>query len=302
MQLKFKKVCLLSTILVYCASFLLQSNFFLFETLAKETNIPRVNIVAILVDNKIYDGNGKIRGTTTVKANTAPDKIQAVDLGVSVLWANMNVGASSVGDPGDLVGWGDKTGQNTQQWVNEDYGTYVEDIPTSLGKYGGAEFDRSGIAHSRHDYATAQWGGQWRMPTKKHWEELIKKCTWEWDESRQAYKVSGNGNYIYLPAAGYRIGNRKFNQGQSTGEGDEHPSCEYWSSSCDLKTKEELRASYDWMDKDRTHVYPNAYYLYFDPKGKQKKAATGSTAKCYGQSVRPVFPNPGFGESIQTSR
>ena len=56
MQLKFKKVCLLSTIIVYCASFLLQSNFVLFETWAKETNIPRVNIVAILVDNKIYDG------------------------------------------------------------------------------------------------------------------------------------------------------------------------------------------------------------------------------------------------------
>ena len=244
----------------------------------------------------VYDSQGKIRATHAIKSDTSPNDVKAVDLGCSVLWANMNVGASREGDPGDLVGWGDKTGQNTQQWVNEDYGTYVEDIPTSLGKYGGAEFDRSGIAHSRHDYATAQWGGQWRMPTKKHWEELIKKCTWEWDESRQAYKVSGNGNYIYLPAAGYRIGNRKFNQGQSTGEGDEHPSCEYWSSSCDLKTKEELRASYDWMDKDRTHVYPNAYYMYFDPKGKQKKAATGSTAKCYGQSVRPVFPNPGFGE------
>jgi hypothetical protein len=56
MQLKFKKICLLSTIIVYCASFLLQSNFVLFETRAKETNIPRVNVVAILVDNKIYDG------------------------------------------------------------------------------------------------------------------------------------------------------------------------------------------------------------------------------------------------------
>ncbi|MBR4633584.1 hypothetical protein IKO50_01120 [bacterium] len=54
MQLKFKKICLLSTIIVYCASFLLQSNLALFEVWAKEKNQPRVNIVAILVDNEIY--------------------------------------------------------------------------------------------------------------------------------------------------------------------------------------------------------------------------------------------------------
>jgi hypothetical protein len=54
MQLKFKKICLLSTIVIYCASFLLQSNLGLLQTRAKEKNIPRVNIVAILVDDKIY--------------------------------------------------------------------------------------------------------------------------------------------------------------------------------------------------------------------------------------------------------
>jgi hypothetical protein len=54
MQLKFKKVTLLSTIFVYCASFLLQSNFVFFQTRAAETTASRVNIVAILVDDKIY--------------------------------------------------------------------------------------------------------------------------------------------------------------------------------------------------------------------------------------------------------
>lgn len=242
----------------------------------------------------VYDGSGKIRCTYTVKSDNAPDGIKAVDLGCSVLWANMNVGAKTEGETGDLVGWGDKTGKNIQQWINKECGSYVEDIPTSMGMYGGAEFDRSGIAHTKRDYATAKWGGQWRMPTRAQWEELIKKCKWEWDEERYAFKVSGNGNYIYLPAAGYRIGNRLFNKGQSTEMADEHPSCEYWSASCDLKTKEDLVASYPWMDKDRTYVNPNAFYMYYDPKGKQKKAATGSTAKCYGQSVRPVFPNPNY--------
>ena len=54
MQLKIKKVCLLSTIFVYIASFLLQSSFPFFGILAQDRN-TRVNIVTILVDDKIYD-------------------------------------------------------------------------------------------------------------------------------------------------------------------------------------------------------------------------------------------------------
>ena len=54
MRLKSKKICLISTIIVYCASFLIQSNLLFFETWAREVNVPHVNIVAILVDNKIY--------------------------------------------------------------------------------------------------------------------------------------------------------------------------------------------------------------------------------------------------------
>ena len=55
MQLKFKKIFLFATVFIYFASFLLQSNLSFFQALAKEKNEPRVNIVAILVDNKIYD-------------------------------------------------------------------------------------------------------------------------------------------------------------------------------------------------------------------------------------------------------
>lgn len=55
MQLKFKKICLFTTVIVYCASFLLQSNFAFIQARDKETNVSRVNIVAILVDSKIYD-------------------------------------------------------------------------------------------------------------------------------------------------------------------------------------------------------------------------------------------------------
>lgn len=62
MQLKWKKICILITILVYCATFLLQSNLVFFQTWAQEKNIPRVNIVTILVDNQIYSNiSGEIK-------------------------------------------------------------------------------------------------------------------------------------------------------------------------------------------------------------------------------------------------
>ena len=242
----------------------------------------------------LYDGSGKIRGTTTIKANTAPDKVQAVDLGCSVLWANMNVGAESENDGGDLVGWGDNTGTHTQQWSFPDYDSYKENAVYSLKYYGGPNLDRSGIANSRHDYAAAKWGGGWRMPTKAQWEELMKKCDWEWDDARTAYKVTGkNGKFIYLPAAGYRIGSRKFNQGFSSESGDEKASCEYWSATMDMDTKEELNQSYIDLGVTVSSIYPNAYYFYAE---KDKKKRIASTPKFYGQSVRPVFPNPNFGK------
>jgi hypothetical protein len=40
---------------VYFVSFFLQSNLLFFQTRAAEVNVPRVNVVAILVDGGIYD-------------------------------------------------------------------------------------------------------------------------------------------------------------------------------------------------------------------------------------------------------
>ena len=54
MQLRIKKVCLLSTIFVYCVSFLLQSNLWLFQAWAQWSPDP-INIVTILVDDRILN-------------------------------------------------------------------------------------------------------------------------------------------------------------------------------------------------------------------------------------------------------
>lgn len=59
----------------------------------------------------------------------------------------------------------------------------------------------------KYDKAIANFKG--KLPTKEQWEELKNKCRWEWTTQNgvNGYKVIGpNGNFIFLPAAGYRDG------------------------------------------------------------------------------------------------
>lgn len=70
------------------------------------------------------------------------------------------------------------------------------------------------IADPNHDAATANWGGNWRMPTKEQFQELIDSCKWEF--TGNGYTVTGpNKNSIFLPAAGYRYGNQWVGNGNA---------------------------------------------------------------------------------------
>lgn len=63
-----------------------------------------------------------------------------------------------------------------------------------------------------YDAATANWGVTWRMPTTAELAELMNECEWEFVGN--GYKVTGpNGNSIFLPAAGYRSGEKQYGNG-----------------------------------------------------------------------------------------
>ena len=57
------------------------------------------------------------------------------------------------------------------------------------------------------DVASVVLGGDWRMPTFAEVEELLDNCDWEWTtvDGVEGCLVSGNGNSIFLPAAGNRL-------------------------------------------------------------------------------------------------
>lgn len=108
-------------------------------------------------------GEGKKAGPDPVK----PLNHNAmVDLGLSVLWADCNVGADSPEECGARFAWGE-TAEKTY---------YTKDNYKLNGKYNSWE-DRNKL-DAAHDAAHVNWGGEWRMPTKEEYAELFKNCEW----------------------------------------------------------------------------------------------------------------------------
>ncbi len=122
-----------------------------------------------------------------------------IDLGLSVCWADRNVGASSPEDYGEYFAWGETEPKNeytaeTYKYYDKTKKNYID-----IGK---------DISGTKYDVARAKWGGNWRMPSLKEIKELLEKCSWQWTELKgiKGYKVIGpNGNNIFLPTAGRRL-------------------------------------------------------------------------------------------------
>ena len=139
-----------------------------------------------------------------------------VDLGLSVKWATMNVGATTPEGYGDYFAWGETSTKSS--YPNENY-TYT-DKPTTLPLSA--------------DAANVNWGGNWRMPTYAELNELKDEdnCTWEWKTNYNSTGVNGylvtskmsgyTDKSIFLPAAGY-YNESGLNDASSVGQ--------YWSSS-----------------------------------------------------------------------
>ncbi len=163
--------------------------------------------------------------------SSTSEGVEAVDLGLpsGTLWANMNVGATSAEDYGDHFAWGETTPKSennwsTYKWCNGNYDTLTKYCNNS--DYGYNYYtDTKTVLDAEDDAARANWGGDWRMPTRADFQELINNTTREWTTLNgvNGDKFTGtNGNSIFLPAAGYRWDGMLYNAG-SRGY--------YWSSS-----------------------------------------------------------------------
>jgi hypothetical protein len=188
--------------------------------------------------------------------------LEAVDLGLSVKWANYNVGATSPEDYGYYYAWGEIEEKSNYDWSTYKWCNGSENTMTKYctdSSYGTG--DNKTTLDLEDDVAHVKWGGDWRMPTKAEQDELLNNCTWQWTTLNgvNGYRVTGpNGNSIFLPAAGFRGGTGIHGRGYRG---------VYWSSSL------------------YSYNSGNAYVLYFYDDSYD----WNNYRSCYiGCSVRPV--------------
>ena len=178
-----------------------------------------------------------------------------VDLGLpsGLLWATRNVGADSPEDYGDYFAWGETSPKSVYDWstyryCNGDYNQLTKYCSDSnYGYYGFT--DNLTILQPSDDAATANYGG--RTPTKEEWEELMDHTTSQWTTQNgvNGRRFTGsNGNSLFLPAAGVRLGSSLYYAG-SYGY--------YWSSS--LSTSYPYGAWHFFLSDDQ---YVNCDYRY----------------------------------------
>ena len=125
----------------------------------------------------------------------------AIDLGLSVLWADRNVGAETPTDYGQYFAWGEIAPKRTYTWKNYKFcknGNYYK-----LTKYCDDPFygivDNKDELDPEDDAAVQNFGEGWRMPTESEFSELIKNC----DYKDGVFTSRINGNKISFPMAGW---------------------------------------------------------------------------------------------------
>lgn len=149
-----------------------------------------------------------------------------IDLGLSVKWANMNIGAINMEDYGEYYAWGEISTKLDYNWANYVHSNGTNDTFTKYCTnvdYGNV--DNKTILDYSDDVAYVKWGDKWRMPQKSEWEELISQCQWTiyTKNGINGYLIIGpNENSIFIPFAGYKDGNNYYSSEIS-----------YWSNTLD---------------------------------------------------------------------
>ena len=150
-----------------------------------------------------------------------PPSLEAtfVDLGLpsGLKWAKANLGAESETDPGLYYMWGETEGHEKNsgyEFTSKNYTAKgLNTISTNLSL--------------AQDAANVRLGGEWRMPTKTEFGELLTNtnATWTTINGVTGFKFANktdSSKYIFMPAAGLYYGDSSLYGWGSYGN--------YWSS------------------------------------------------------------------------
>lgn len=243
----------------------IDGNFFTVELTGLEAARKYYYCTCFLRDGVKYYGD--IREFTT----EMPDG--AVDLGLSVLWAECNLGANSPEETGNYYAWGELSPKETYNFDSYQYcddglsfdkNWWYDTYWQGLGTYGIN-------IHLEKDYDAAynQLGDRWGIPTSFYMDELIENCdmveTTINDIKGVKFTSKKNGNSIFLPLAGYK---------------DDQP-----DKTTKSTIKEENTQGCYWSSNGVSSPTSNAYSLTI-PYGVSEKE---SEIRYRGLNIRPVF-------------
>ena len=148
-----------------------------------------------------------------------------VDLGLpsGLKWGKCNVGAEKETDYGYYFQWGDIEDKTNSDCRWESYkhcnGSYKKltkyCVDNEYGSFGTVD-DKTSL-DIKDDAAAQIMGGVWRMPTKGDFQELLDNTNSEWVTingiNGRKFTSKTNGNSIFIPASGSRLGSSFYGQG-----------------------------------------------------------------------------------------
>ncbi len=160
-----------------------------------------------------------------------PRPVYGVDLGLSVNWAECNVGANRPEEVGYCVPLGNVTG--------------TRKAPTKR---------MTNVSGTNADIAVVKMGDGWRMPTGAEMQELLEQCTWTVARvnGRDGFRVTGPTEMsIFLPNTG---GNYSFEEAAKLDikyEPTDDPEGNYW---CGTPVDDGFGCNFLYFDTERESV------------------------------------------------
>ncbi len=210
---------------------------------------------------------------------------EAIDLGLSVKWANYNIGASEAVAWGGLYGWADSSGLRKVfiddypievQWSTVD-GREITSVKWNSPYFGGKK-PLANISGTDYDIARYMWNSDWRLPTLAEWQELIDRCQWTVaanlpNARGMVMRVTGpNGNSILLPMTGY----------DTTGTPERGNVGHYWTSNL-LPLSEQAQHGFS------SSVACAAWSVTITAQGGAARCVAEPQVRHFHLAVRPVY-------------
>lgn len=207
----------------------------------------------------------------------------AIQLGVSVKWSPVNIGATDRAETGTYFAWGEIAPAPGGDYSSSNCKAYNMNWNTL---YINGYVDKGaadGILVPKYDAATQNWGDDWKIPTRSDFQELMDNCS---------YEMTKPGDYFGFEFTSKKNGKKIFfaNGGQWEGKVDK-TTVEAWKNYSGKRVSDFGRGQY-WVSnvaiKDDpvrgcafTSVKSNSGNFSDEPNFQDQN-------RSYGRLVRPV--------------